>query len=300
MTLSAKDFQYIVENITDGVYVTDTNRKMLYWNKGAEHIAGYTAKEVVGHYCFHNILNHVDALGNNLCKSKCPLTAVISTGKTHESEVYLHHKDGHRVPVWVRATPMKDEKDEIIGAVELFSDISSQDMTKLRVQELEKLALIDTLTQISNRRHIESEIFNRIEELKRYKLSFGILFIDIDNFKNFNDTHGHDMGDSILKIVAKTLSTTARPFDLFGRWGGEEFIGIIRNVGKEQLPRVAERMRALVEKSHVKTDKEDLNITISIGATVAKPDDDLDSLVKRADELMYKSKTNGRNKVTSD
>ncbi|MBU0505173.1 sensor domain-containing diguanylate cyclase [bacterium] len=300
MTLSAKDFQYIVENITDGVYVTDTNRKMLYCNKGAEHIAGYTAKEVVGHYCFHNILNHVDALGNNLCKSKCPLTAVISTGKTHESEVYLHHKDGHRVPVWVRATPMKDEKDEIIGAVELFSDISSQDMTKLRVQELEKLALIDTLTQISNRRHIESEIFNRIEELKRYKLSFGILFIDIDNFKNFNDTHGHDMGDSILKIVAKTLSTTARPFDLFGRWGGEEFIGIIRNVGKEQLPRVAERMRALVEKSHVKTDKEDLNITISIGATVAKPDDDLDSLVKRADELMYKSKTNGRNKVTSD
>ena len=225
---------------------------------------------------------------------------MIATGETHESEIYLHHKDGHRVPVRVRATPMKNDKGKIVGAVELFSDISTQDITKLRIQELEELALVDTLTQISNRRHMKSEISNRIEELNRYKLSFGLLFIDIDNFKSFNDSHGHDIGDAILKIAAKTLSTAARPFDLFGRWGGEEFIGIIRNVGKEQLLLVAERMRALVEKSHLKTDNEDLNITISTGATVAKSDDDVDSLVKRADELMYKSKTNGRNKVTSD
>ena len=96
-------------------------------------------------------------------------------------------------------------------------------------------------------------------------------------------------------MVADTLSSTARPFDLFGRWGGEEFLGIIRNVDLDSLIKVGERCRVLIEKSYIPVAEKFLNITISIGATVPQPGDTMDSILKRADELLYQSKEKGRN-----
>ena len=110
----------------------------------------------------------------------CPLSETIKDGTTREAEVYLHHKQGHRVPVWIRATPLRDEKNNIVGGAELFSDSSAQHLMLQRIQDLEELALIDNLTQLSNRKHLESEILKSLQEMKRYKLPFAILFIDID------------------------------------------------------------------------------------------------------------------------
>jgi diguanylate cyclase (GGDEF)-like protein len=85
---------------------------------------------------------------------------------------------------------------------------------------------------------IEREFQSRFEEKKRYNVPFGILFIDIDHFKKVNDTYGHDAGDDVLKFVAKSLIDSSRPFDLYGRWGGEEFIGVLRNIKEQGLETV--------------------------------------------------------------
>lgn len=290
--------EQVVENIYDGLYIVDINKTIIFWNKSAERISGFSKKEVQGRACSDNILNHVDADGENLCKGTCPLAKTIQDGKSREREVYLHHKDGHRIPVLVRTTPLRDRDGKIIGGIELFSDLRNKQAYELRIKELEKMVYLDELTQLANRKYIKKEIEIRFEEKKRYQVPFGILFMDIDNFKNINDTYGHDVGDKVLKMVGNTLIFNSRPFDLFGRWGGEEFIGIIRNVDKTSLKNIGNRIRNLISASYIEYKGKKLKVTVSIGATLAIDDDTIHTLIDRADMLMYKSKQSGKNCLT--
>jgi diguanylate cyclase (GGDEF)-like protein len=222
----------------------------------------------------------------------------IADGKAREAEVFLHHKDGHRIPVFIRCSALTDADGSVIGGTELFTDISNIQSINFRIKELEEMALIDNLTRLANRNYIEKVFLVRFEEYKRLDMQFGILFMDIDHFKTFNDTYGHDVGDRVIKFVAETLMNNSRPFDVFGRWGGEEFIGIMRNVSREQLEHLGNRLRILVENSYVLSNGIKLSVSISIGATLVRDDDDMNSIIKRADILLYESKRAGRNRLT--
>lgn len=298
MQVSNEAFAQVIESLHDGLYFVDTNRVITYWNKSAERITGFSSAEVVGRSCFDNILTHVDGDGCSLCLGRCPLAATVADGQDREAQVFLHHKDGHRVPVFVRVSVLKDPLGTVIGGIELFTDLSSILLNNARVQELEKLALLDNLTQLANRHYLERELLARFEEMQRFSVPFGILFIDIDNFKKFNDTYGHDVGDRVLQFVAGTLIASSRPFDIYGRWGGEEFIGIIRNIGPEDLELMGNRIRILVEQAYIVHAEEKLSVTISLGATMVRETDTIDSMVKRADTLLYNSKRLGRNRLT--
>lgn len=298
MQLKSWVYQNIVENIHEGLYLTDKNRVITFWNKAAEEITGFRAEEVVGHACFDNILTHIDGKGNQLCLGTCPLVATMEDGILREAEVYLHHKDGHRVPVLVRAAPLTDEEGGLVGAIELFSDVSAREANKLRVSELEQLAMLDALTQIANRRYLERALASRLDEWRRYKMPFGLLFIDIDRFKALNDSYGHEVGDRVLSYVAKTLVRSSRSFDLYGRWGGEEFVGALRNVDLEGLTAIGERVLQLVRHAYLVHEGEQLHVTVSVGATLACEGDSVESFVRRADQLMYRSKSDGRDRLT--
>jgi diguanylate cyclase (GGDEF)-like protein len=165
-----------------------------------------------------------------------------------------------------------------------------------RLNELEQLALVDMLTGLPNRRHLESHVFSRLEELRRNQWSFGVLFVDVDGFKGINDAFGHDVGDKVLQMVGRTLDGNSRYFDLVGRWGGEEFLAIIGNAPRHLFGEVAERMRLLVARSEL-TEPREIRVTISIGGALAQPDDSVESLIRRADEKLYEAKKAGRNCV---
>lgn len=297
-TLNKEEYIGILDNLHDGLYFVDRNRVITYWNKGAERISGFTAEEVIGKSCADSILTHIDCDGNYLCEHGCPLLTTMEDLQLREALVYMHHKDGHRIPVSVRTSTLTDAEGKVIGGVELFTDVSRQEGNELLVKELQQLALLDKLTNLANRRYLEQELENRFAEMARFGVPFGILFMDIDFFKNFNDTYGHDVGDEVLRIVSKTFTANSRPFDLYGRWGGEEFLAIIRNVNDTELYLIAERVRKLIEESYIVNQEEKLRITISIGATMVQEKDSIGSLLKRADENMYTSKENGRNTVT--
>lgn len=293
-------YKELLDNLYDGLYFVDTERRITYWNTAAEKLTGYSAVEVIGSFCHDNILSHVNSRGETLCKSLCPLAKTISDGGLREDDVFLHHKDGHRVPVQIRVAPVRNAAGAIIGAVELFSNNTSQHMMQQRIEELQHLSLIDPLTNISNRRAAEMHLHSWLDEFKRYRVPMGVLFLDIDNFKSINDTCGHDAGDMVLKTTARTVANTVRPFDVVGRWGGEEFICLIRTIPETLLAAVAKRIRALVAQSSVAVDQERLSFTISIGATMARQDDTPATLVKRADGLMYDAKKRGRNRLCAD
>jgi diguanylate cyclase (GGDEF)-like protein/PAS domain S-box-containing protein len=293
-------FRGILDNLHDGVYFVDMNRRITYWNKGAEKITGYESSEAVGRSCSDNLLVHIDDDGVNLCKAACPLAQTLMDGRERETEAYLQHKDGHRLPVVIRVSPLRDSSGRIVGAVESFSDNSSKAALLQRIDQLQKESLVDPLTGLANRRCIDMKLHSRIDEMRRYGWSCGVLFLDIDNFKIVNDTYGHNVGDGVLTLVARTLSSNLRAHDLLGRYGGEEFVAIITHVDVAQLHSFADRLRLLVENSCHDTEYGTIWVTVSIGATVLRPDDTVEAAIKRADLYMYNSKIGGRNRVSID
>jgi diguanylate cyclase (GGDEF)-like protein/PAS domain S-box-containing protein len=292
-------YKGLLDNMYDGVYFVNRDRQIFYWNKGAERITGYAEEDVVGSRCWDNILMHVDKDGNSLCTAGCPLEKVMSSGEEVEADVFLSHKDGHRVPVSVRGAPITDGAGKIVGAVELFSDISEK-MTALKmVEELQHKVFLDPLTELANRRYVEMNLQVKENEMSRYGWQYGVIMMDIDHFKDVNDTFGHDVGDEALKMIARTLLYSSRSTDMVGRWGGEEFISIISNTNEKRLSEIAERYRSLVERSGLPMGENTLRITISAGATIALPGESPDAVIRRADKLLYESKNAGRNRVTT-
>lgn len=299
MADNEKLYHTILDNLYDGVYFVDRERRITYWNRGAERITGYSVAEVIGSRCSDDILMHVDSHGTLLCRDLCPLAATMLDGSDRTADVYLQHKNGHRVSVNVRISPLRSEQGEITGGVEVFTDNSQKLSAIARMEAFEKLAYLDPLTGTANRRFAEITLHARYEEFKRYGWPFGLIFIDIDRFKSVNDEHGHAAGDEVLKMVAKTLMNSARTFDVVARWGGDEFIAVIANVDREQLIATANRFRTLVEQSS-RTTGPVRQVTVSIGATLVRSYDSEESVLERSDRMMYESKCSGKNRVTAD
>jgi diguanylate cyclase (GGDEF)-like protein/PAS domain S-box-containing protein len=289
----------LLDGLFDGVYFVDAERKITYWNRGSESLTGYSACEAVGKHCFDNFLAHVDETGCALCTNSCPLADTIRDGQRREAEVFLRHKLGHRVPVCVRAAPIRDGLGQIVGAVEVFSDVTAKKQIERRVHELEGMAFRDSLTGLPNRRYMELKVRQAVEEAQQFGRSFGLLMLDIDHFKQVNDLRGHDAGDAVLKAVSETLRMGLRGEDVVGRWGGEEFLVLLPDVGASGLHDFAERCRGLVGESGVLVGETRVSVTISVGATLVAREDSSHGAIKRADMLMYFSKSGGRNQTTT-
>jgi diguanylate cyclase (GGDEF)-like protein/PAS domain S-box-containing protein len=288
----------ILNNLFDGVYFVDRDRKITFWNRTAEKLTGYESHHVVGRSCADNLLVHVDGAGRNLCAEGCPLSQTLEDGRAREAEFFLHHRDGHRVPVAVRVSPIHGADGQIVGAVEVFSDNSRRLMESQEMEHLQRLALLDPVTGLPNRRFVEISLQAILEDPRVRKGPTGILFVDIDRFKRINDTHGHETGDDVLRAVARTLLKSVRTFDIVGRWGGEEFVLILRSIDERILGALAEKLCAVTGKCFVTLPEAKVGVTVSIGATILDPADTVHGAVARADRLMYRSKAAGGNRVT--
>ncbi len=285
----------LLDNLHDGVYFVDRERRITYWNKAAERISGYSAAEVLGSCCADNLLNHSDGAGNELCRAACPLAHTLVDGQPREADVFLRHKQGHRLPINVRIAPIRDEAGDIVGAVEWFCDGSRKHEMLCELDQLQRDTLLDPLTGVGNRRYAASEFDRRLREHANFGIPLGLLFVDIDHFKNINDTHGHDVGDRMLGVVARSISNALRGADHVCRWGGEEFLAFVPGVGRTAFLGIAERVRALVQAASLDVDGQPLRVTVSVGGSFAREGDSLESLVARADALMYRGKNQGRN-----
>ncbi len=159
---------------------------------------------------------------------------------------------------------------------------------------LEKFALYDLLTDIYSRRYFFEYINKEISRTHRKEYEFSVIMLDIDRFKNVNDTYGHAKGDYVLKTIAKIVNDTIRNSDILSRIGGEEFTIILPETKIEQATAMAERVRQAVENYIFDTVG---NLTISLGVTSNKPDDNSDRIFKRVDSALYLAKNSGRNRV---
>jgi diguanylate cyclase (GGDEF)-like protein/PAS domain S-box-containing protein len=284
-------YKELLDRMSDGVYFVDRERQILYWNEGASRLTGYKAEEVVGRHCQDDLLCHVDSGGHRLCNDGCPLSACVGDGKARSADVFLRHKQGGRVPVNVRVQPIHGADGSIIGAVEIFNDNSAEHEARRKADAMERLAFLDPLTQLPNRRFLEMSVQTAMIESGAHGDPFGVLVIDLNNFKAINDTTGHAGGDRALQEVARTLVGALRTADTVGRWGGDEFLAIVRNVNEAVMQELAGRCVMLVEKTTVLTPEGEFGgLSISVGGAMMQAGESVEELIRRADERMYQAK----------
>ncbi|KAA3644677.1 MAG: diguanylate cyclase [Chloroflexi bacterium] len=165
--------------------------------------------------------------------------------------------------------------------------------------ELERLAAYDGLTGLLNRRAFTERAEVELNRAKRENWPAGVIFFDIDNFKQFNDTYGHAVGDEVLQHLASVVSSAIRPYDLFGRWAGDEFICLITASFEESTQTIAERIRKQVASSTIRTSNGAIPVTVSVGMAYQNElqEASLDALLLDADKALYEAKGKGRNRI---
>ena len=189
-----------------------------------------------------------------------------------------------------------DKKDEFAHMAKLINKQIAQttDFMKEEESKLKDFAEVDELTGIYNRRKFNDLVTYHINEFKRYKTEFSLIFIDLDNFKKINDTYGHPIGDTILQKFAQITKDNIRDIDIFARWGGEEFILLLPNTDIDNAYIVSEKIRKSIENYHSSLIG---SFTVSLGISSITPNDTKESLLKRADVALYKAKKEGKNKT---
>jgi len=176
--------------------------------------------------------------------------------------------------------------------------LTFSEITNIAIEKnlFEQKAFKDELTTIYNRAYFNQELEKQISIYKEKKELFSLIIFDIDKFKDFNDTYGHQIGDDILKGLSKIVDKHTRDTDTFARWGGEEFVIILLNSSLKDAYKVAQHLRKIIQKHNFIND---LHVTCSFGVSQYVTTDDEKTLLKRADEALYLAKLNGRNRVES-
>ena len=217
MELTEEFYRELLDNLAVGVYFLDVNREITYWNNSATKLTGFTREETVGKCCADNFLRHLSASGEPLCNgAKCPALKTMQEGKAHTDYIFLHHKDGYRIPVFVHVNPIYDNNGKIIGALESFTD-ATQEMTLLeKVKTLKNAALFDKATGCAKKAYIDLMLQAWLEEKKITNWDCGLLLIEIDGLKKLKNQCGESAVQTIVAAVSQTLRHCAKGQDLLG------------------------------------------------------------------------------------
>jgi diguanylate cyclase (GGDEF)-like protein/PAS domain S-box-containing protein len=280
----------ILQDSTDIIFTTDMDAFILKFNKGSEMHFGYTQEDIVGVPLKQLFVNEAD--------ERKIINAVLLTGKSVNEEIPMKTKQGEIILLNLSISEMKNDFSQIIGLVVTAKDITEKKKLEMELVKknelLSKLAITDSLTELYNVRHFYEQITKELSRLKRNpQRNLSLMLVDIDHFKELNDTEGHQVGDQVLKSLGQVIKVCIRKdVDAGFRYGGDEFAIILPDTDKKQAKVAAERIQK--QFGAFKFGR----VSLSIGIAEAQIGEDEKSIVKRADEALYTSKRDGRARIT--
>jgi len=281
-----------LDSIGDAVLTTDTAGNISYLNAVAEKMTGWSREEAAGRP-LTEVFHIVDHITRQPARNPAKMALAENKTVSMAAGVVLIRRDGSEVGIEDSAAPIHDRDGKVSGAVLVFHDVTvSRGMT----EKMAHLAQHDALTDLPNRVLLNERIAQAIALARRNGRKAAVLFLDVDHFKQVNDSLGHAMGDKLLLSVAARLLACVRVSDTVSRQGGDEFLVLLPDIERSQdAARFATNMLAAQALPHP-IDGQELHVTISIGIGLY-PDDgqDADTVIKSADIAMYHAKENGRN-----
>ena len=281
----------IISIMSDSLFLVDARGRITSVNRGASKLLGYKANELIGKPM--QIIFSEEKNETFSPKKMFEKIANMKTNAISEVETVFKAKDGKRIPISLSISVMRNEDDEPQGIIYIGRDITE----RKREEELIKhMATHDSLTGLPNRVMFNDRFALVMAQARRNQQKIALMFLDLDQFKDINDTLGHEAGDRLLKKVADHLSQLLRKSDTIARMGGDEFVILLPGITRmEDVDKVAKKILNMFQKSFM-LERHKFNITVSIGIAIY-PDDaeDADTLLKKADIAMYKAKRHGRN-----
>lgn len=306
MQRSEERLRKVVETIPSGLVIYNPSGKIDFINYKAEQILGLGTNSLANFKQYINTWAFTDIEGNYLTEGDMPFSRIIKCNcSINDLELYAIKPDGTKIILSVNGSPMYDSSNRIVSILLTISDITEQKKTELQLktanQTLESLSFLDSLTGVANRRRFEVYYQHEWRRAIRNSTSLSIIMLDLDFFKAFNDSYGHQAGDLCLKRVASiTKESLNRPGDLIARYGGEEFIIVLPETDEHGAAIVAERIRQKVEGLQIKHNYSLISqyVTISLGVATCIPTIESDSsqIIEKADKGLYRAKKEGRNK----
>ncbi len=275
----------LLEEIEEGFYVVDRDRRILYWNRGAERITGFLAQEVTGRLCQSDLLMHCDGEGEVLCGTDCPLAGVIEDGAPRAVTVFLRHRDGHRLPVQVRARPLRDGQGRIVGALELFEPAIAPGRGRL----LGDLEAAGGLT----REYAEWELSHALATRRRFGHPAAWMGIELDHAAEWERRSGPGFVEAAMLRIAETLDANLGARDLLVRWSRTGFRVLLRLDEPARLARLGRLLAVLVRVSTVSWWGESCTVTVSVAAAAAGEEDTCESLERKVCGLLEQCELEG-------
>ena len=280
-------YRFLFENSFDAIMLTHPNGHVYRANPAACEMFQRTEEEIcqLGRPCVADI---------NDPRLEPALEERLKLGKVR-SELNFLRKDGTIFPVECTSTIFKDEQGEVWSVI-IVRDMSliksTEDCLRKAHEEAKSLAAHDYLTGTLNRREFMDRLERELNRSKREGTPLSLILLDIDHFKMINDTYGHVYGDEVLKRAVKCLVNSLRPYDIFGRYGGDEFIACLPNTTMENALIVAQRLRGQIENTNLSCTDDRVCVTISLGVACHDSDstDDSNSLIQKADKNLYMAK----------
>lgn len=280
----------VVENSSEAMLVTDENNHIIAANPAFTTITGYQLDEIKGQN------PSIFKSGKHDQSFYQDLWGKLNTQGRWQGEIWDKRKNGEIYAKWLTIDTIKEPDDSISRYVALFSDITSK---KASEKIIWTQANFDSLTGLPNRHRFLVRLEEEINQANQNSTSFALLLIDLDKFKEVNDTLGHDIGDLLLKIASKRIINCVRESDTVARLGGDEFTVILSNISElEDINRITENIISLLAQSYQLND-EVVHISASIGITMYPQDaNSKEALIKNADQAMYAAKNQGRNQFS--
>ncbi|HEY0833615.1 MAG TPA: diguanylate cyclase [Azospirillum sp.] len=298
-----RTFSSAIAQSTAAVIIADAQARIEYVNPAFERLSGHTLDEVKGRTPadFRSPSAPRDAYH--------PHVAAVRRGEDWHGEMLQRTRHGADVWVSVAISPVRDADGAITHFVALEEDISRRKQSERDLagmaaalertnRELERLAMLDALTGIANRRHFFVTAEREVALARRHQRPLGVLMLDVDHFKDINDRHGHAVGDEVLKQVARLAQSVLRATDHIGRIGGEEFAVLLPDSTLDGAVATAERLRETVERAALTGGDADVRCTVSVGVAEWSPEDaSIEASLNRADAALYRAKREGRNRM---
>jgi diguanylate cyclase (GGDEF)-like protein/PAS domain S-box-containing protein len=291
----AGEWESLLTALGEGVFGVDPNGRCTFINPAGAAMLGYRQDELLGQD-MHALIHHSYDDGTPYPGTACPVLNTLSDGQVRHAEGSFMGKSGSVLPVAITATPVGARKGGREAVVVVFRDVSQH---VRRVTQLREEAATDDLTGLPNRRHFLAELERHWADIVLTgDGQIAVLMLDLDHFKDINDTYGHATGDEVLKHFSAMVNDVLRKDDLVGRLGGEEFAVLLFGAGEGDAHQLAHRIRQQVAESAVEVGGRSLRYTTSIGITVLTPSDrDPHEALSRADAALYLAKDRGRNRI---
>jgi two-component system cell cycle response regulator len=291
-------YRSVLESLSTGVYLVDLNRRIVFWNAGAERICGYLRQDVVGRFLREHLFAASDSVESAKSDDYDPLNDVLRDGKPFTAHVSILHKEGYRVPIVLQTVPIRNDRGSIIGAAECFDENVAASHRSRRRNALGGVISLDEITGLASEVSMETHLRECMAALAGRHADIRVVLIRVDGLEHLRATRGPSVVPRVLRVLSHTIKNSLRPSDVVGSWSEGRFLAVLTECDESDLETVADGIRKMISQSEVEWWGDRFAVTAALGGTWCRPDDTLESLVNRAEQSLALSEAAGGNSFT--